>query len=349
MCEQTAKESNEIFCLNSEFSTTRMVTRQEPVIENHSEDQFETKLFLPEGESRQGEGGLRTQGYFKKSLTDKPLISVITVVFNGEKYLEETIQSVTNQTYDNVEYIIVDGRSTDDTLDIIQKYKHAIDYWVSEKDKGIYNAMNKGIELCSGEIIGIINSDDYYAKDALEYVVNVYKKTNKPCVIYGNLIKIDDKNSRAFFQGDMTSSAFRNAIEQINHPTCFVDRSLYLMFGNFDEYFEMGADRELFFRFYNYNVNFEYIPKVIAFFRLGGVTSQINIVKSIRRLKQIFLIYKTHGISYNKIIFKLSKKILRNTLKILLLKLLTQQDANTVRILWISIKNKLYNKIHKIT
>lgn len=90
------------------------------------------------------EGGLRTHGYFKQSLPNKPLITVVTVVFNGEKHLEDTILSVLNQTYDNVEYIIIDGRSTDGTVDIIKKYEGQLDYWVSEKDEGIYDAMNKG-------------------------------------------------------------------------------------------------------------------------------------------------------------------------------------------------------------
>ena len=122
------------------------------------------------------QGGLRTRGIFKHSSNIKPLISVITVVLNGEKYLEEAILSVVKQTYDNVEYIIIDGGSTDKTIDIIRKYEHLIDYWISEKDNGLYNAMNKGIALSRGEFIGFVGSDDYLHLDTLEKLAKVAKK-----------------------------------------------------------------------------------------------------------------------------------------------------------------------------
>ncbi|MDW8003136.1 MAG: glycosyltransferase, partial [Deltaproteobacteria bacterium] len=177
-------------------------------------------LFLPEGEGRKGEGGLRTKGYFKfsyklmedglwymcdldgnpvkpapedaqesikdylKSLKERnpeidldtikelPLITVITVVLNGEKYLEETIQSVINQTYPNVEYVIIDGGSTDGTLDIIKRYEDYIDYWVIEKDRGIYDAMNKGILCTVGNFVYFLGiGDKLYQCDVISDVV----------------------------------------------------------------------------------------------------------------------------------------------------------------------------------
>jgi glycosyltransferase involved in cell wall biosynthesis len=151
---------NDIICLDNNYSTTKLLIKEKPKILHIPEDKFETILFLPEGEGRKGEGGLRTKGYFKKSYEDKPLISIVTVVFNGEKYLEETIQSVLNQTYDNVEYIIIDGGSTDGTVDILKRYDDKIDYWVSEKDSGIYDAMNKGIDVATGQWINFINIGD---------------------------------------------------------------------------------------------------------------------------------------------------------------------------------------------
>lgn len=114
------------------------------------------------------------RNHFKQSYEDKPLISIITVVYNSEKYLEETIQSVIYQTYDNVEYIIIDGGSTDGTLDIIRKYENQIDYWVSEKDRGIYDAMNKGLQACSGDYVWFINAGDrIYKKDTIENMLDI--------------------------------------------------------------------------------------------------------------------------------------------------------------------------------
>ena len=162
----------EVTTINPSYGTTRTVTRQQPVIEKQAEDKFETFLFLPEGAARQGEGGLRTQGYFKTSLEGKPLITVVTVVFNGEQFLEETILSVMNQTYENIEYIIIDGGSTDGTLNIIKKYENSIDYWVSEYDRGIYDAMNKGIALSQGDFIGFLNADDLYNLEVIEELSN---------------------------------------------------------------------------------------------------------------------------------------------------------------------------------
>ena len=144
---------DEMICIDKNYSTTRLLTREQPSIENNPEDKFESVLFLPEGEDRKGDGGLRTKGLFKTGLADKPLVTVVTVVFNGEKHLEETIQSVINQTYDNVEYIIIDGGSTDGTVDIIKKYEDKISYWISESDKGISDAFNKGVTSVTGEYI----------------------------------------------------------------------------------------------------------------------------------------------------------------------------------------------------
>ena len=166
-------------CLDEKYSTTKQLIQEKPETINNQNDKFETILFLPERENRKGEGGLRKKGYFKRSFKNKPLISIITVVFNGEKHLEEAIQTVINQTYDNVEYIIIDGGSTDKTIDIIKKYEDKIDYWISEKDKGISDAFNKGIKVSRGDYINFQgDGDGFYSSDSLEKVfqnINPYE------------------------------------------------------------------------------------------------------------------------------------------------------------------------------
>ena len=109
-----------------------------------------------------------------------PLVSIITVVFNGEKYLAQTIESIAAQSYNNLEYIIIDGGSTDGTREIIKQYEHIIERWISESDRGLYDAMNKGIALATGEIIGILNSDDLYFKNTVLKVVEKYREIQQP-------------------------------------------------------------------------------------------------------------------------------------------------------------------------
>jgi glycosyltransferase involved in cell wall biosynthesis len=121
------------------------------------------------------QGGLRTKGFLKKSNANEPLISIITVVFNDEKYIEDTILSVINQTYANLEYIVIDGGSSDKTKQIINKYDNKIDCWISEPDEGIYDAMNKGIELVSGEWVNFVNSSDTLDFDAYSIISNCLK------------------------------------------------------------------------------------------------------------------------------------------------------------------------------
>ncbi len=135
-------------------------------------------------------GGLRTHGIKKTSSNERPLITIVTVVYNGEKTLEQTILSVLNQSYENLEYIIIDGLSTDGTLDIIKKYEDKIDYWQNEPDKGIYDAMNKGIVLSSGEWINFMNSGDLFYDDMVLTKISPYLAKTKASVIYGNSVSI---------------------------------------------------------------------------------------------------------------------------------------------------------------
>ena len=134
--------------------------------------------------------GERIIGEYKMISEQSVKVSIITVVFNGGNTIEQTINSVRTQNYENIEYIIIDGDSTDNTREIIQRYRNDIDIFISEKDEGLYYAMNKGLILASGEIIGIINSDDLYAEEAVSKIVEYYNKNN-PDVIFGDAIWFD--------------------------------------------------------------------------------------------------------------------------------------------------------------
>lgn len=135
------------------------------------------------------DGGLRKKNIFKKSFKDNPLITIITVVYNNEKFLEESIQSLHKQNYNNYEHIIIDGGSTDGTLDIIKKYESKVDYWCSEKDKGIYDAFNKGMQLAKGEYLGFLNSDDCFSNNTLEILNRYIKKNPKIDFFFGAVKK----------------------------------------------------------------------------------------------------------------------------------------------------------------
>ncbi len=285
-----------VSCLDPKYSTTRRVSKARPVIENKPEDKFETVLFLPEGEGRQGEGGLRTQGYFKKSEPDKPLITVITVVFNGEQFLEETILSVINQTYDNVEYIIIDGGSTDGTLDIIKKYEERIDYWVSERDEGIYGAMNKGGWLSLGIFIAYVNADDFLYKTTLQALVNEYTQLDfdysfGPVDIYeANKLRgtVYPEQNAHYCLGEYLRMP-------TPHQSFFVKGALFRMSGGFDQTFKLRADYDLILRVMMISDKKWYFEHAVGGFRLGGASG------SYRTFIESFKLLKQHGVGSAKV------------------------------------------------
>lgn len=151
-----------------------------------SKEPFNTIDRIP---SSTAEGGLRVKNIVKKNQLNKPLITIITAVLNAEKYLEECILSLHAQKYENYEHIIIDGGSTDRTLEIIKKYEDKIDYWCSQKDKGIYDAFNKGMQLANGEYIGFLNSDDYYSSNTLDLLENYIKKYPEKDFFFGAVKK----------------------------------------------------------------------------------------------------------------------------------------------------------------
>jgi glycosyltransferase involved in cell wall biosynthesis len=217
-----------------------------------------------------------------------PLISIITVVKNGKKHLEQTILSVLGQTYNNIEYIVIDGASNDGSVEIIKKYEKQLAFWISEPDSGIYNAMNKGITHATGEYIGIINSDDFYEPNAVKTIVNELQNNMLPDIVFGNLYMINpnltEKQLQTYKKGEKLYKSF-----SIWHPTVFVKKESYNQWGNFNEAFKLAADYELLLRFNKNGAAFKYINKTIANFREGGQSYYNNILK-----KERFRIHKMH-------------------------------------------------------
>lgn len=234
---------------------------------NATENTYEPLLLFLGNEDRKAEGGLRIKSCFKTSDPDKPLISIITVVYNGEKYLEQTIQSVLNQTYDNIEYIIIDGGSRDRTLDIIRQYEDVIDYWVSEKDNGISDAFNKGIRYAQGELIGIINADDWYEEGCIQNLIDNFSKAD---ILYGNLQYWKNYDKGALFLPNKPDLLKKEMV--LNHPAIFVKKDVYKKFGLFREDFRYAMDYELLLRFWKNNVSFFYINTVLSNMRYEGIS-----------------------------------------------------------------------------
>ena len=138
-------------------------------------------------------GGQRVKGYNKHSKDKQPLVSVVTVVMNSVNTIEETIISVLHQSYNNIEFIIIDGVSTDGTLDVIREYDTKIDYWISEADNGIYDAMNKGLELAKGDYIHFLNADDHYVHSRIiQLIVDKFNETSCQCIV-GSVLMLDKK------------------------------------------------------------------------------------------------------------------------------------------------------------
>ncbi|SIT67235.1 Glycosyl transferase family 2 [Ectothiorhodosinus mongolicus] len=272
--------------LDPAYSTTRLVRKVAPeVVESElkaahkPEDQFETIIFQPEGEGCRAVGGLRTKGYFKKSSEEKPLITVITVVFNGEQYLEETILSVIKQAYDNVEYIIIDGGSSDGTLDIIRKYEHAIDYWLSESDDGIYYAMNKGIRLALGDIIGLVNADDVIYLHTVENIAEALLAEHNAGFTMAP-VELAYLDGKVF--GIVKPLANYEIYERMwnempsPHQGVYVRINIYKNLGLFNEKYALSADYDYLLRLLLAHIKYACMDQPVGFFRSGGLSGGLQ-------------------------------------------------------------------------
>jgi glycosyltransferase involved in cell wall biosynthesis len=201
-----------------------------------------------------------------------PKVSIITVVFNGAQHIEQTIKSVISQDYSNIEYIIIDGGSTDGTQEIIKKYEQDIAFWISEKDTGIYNAMNKGWRKSTGDIIAILNADDYYLDNTISKVVKSFIDS-KAEVVYGNLTKLRGIGEKTFFKEVYPNLDIMEQTMGIFHPSTFVSRKIYDELGGYNEQYKLSSDYDFLLRAFKKSVQFNYLNESLSVFRIGGISN----------------------------------------------------------------------------
>lgn len=244
---------------------------------NNLNDKPDSSFQPDNNEKHQTVGGLRTQNIYKHSLPGKPLITVITVVYNGAATLRDTIESVINQRYDNIEYIVIDGGSSDATIDILRQYDQFIDYWLSEKDAGIYDAMNKGILLSSGEYVGMLNSDDMFkSEQVVQDIVDSFNKTQVDAVF--SCLTIVDKNNLNKTLRNYRVSQFTPAWLRIGimppHPTFYCKKSCYEKAGKYKLDYDIAADFEMLVRLLiKQKISWSFMDKISVIMRSGGVSN----------------------------------------------------------------------------
>ena len=243
-------------------------------------------------------------------------ISIITVSYNSEKFIESCINSLLSQSYKNVEYIIIDGASKDNTLNIIKKYSDQISVIVSEPDQGIYDAMNKGIKIAKGDIIGFLHSDDLYANsEILRKVHDIFNIDETLEACYADLIYVKQFNIskivRYFKSGKFIKGLFQKGWCP-PHPTFFVRRSIYNSYGGFDLNYRFASDIDLMMRFLEiHNIKVTHVPEVWIKMRIGG-TSNKNLKNIWLQNQEILKSFNKNGLNTNLIFFFLHKIISRS-------------------------------------
>lgn len=226
-------------------------------------------------------------------------VSIITATYNSASTIKDTILSVKQQTYKNVEHIIVDGSSTDNTLHLLQHFGHSGPL-LSEKDKGIYDAMNKGLAIANGDIIGILNSDDFYPHaHVIEKVVKAMSATDCDAV-YGDLVYVDAHHAtkvlRKWIAGGYSKKQFYNGWMP-PHPTFFVKKEVYEKYGNFNLEFKSSSDYELLLRFMFLNdIKVKYLPGVLVHMRAGGHSNR-SLRNRLAAHKEDYMAWSSNGIS----------------------------------------------------
>jgi glycosyltransferase len=242
-----------------------------------------------------------------------PKISLITAVYNNERHIESAIKSASEQTYSNIEYIVIDGGSTDRTLDVINRHRDKIHQFVSEKDKGIYDALNKGINRATGDVIGFLHSDDLLESNTvIEKIASAFQ-TNEIDGVYSDLDYVTEGNNGFRIVRHWKSKPFTSSLLMAGwmppHPTLFLKKSVYEKTGLFNLNYRISADYDFILRtFAQKEFKFHYLPQVNVKMRIGGESNR-NLERIIKKSKEDYAILKSHGYSaiYSLLYKNLSK------------------------------------------
>lgn len=241
-------------------------------------------------------------------------VSIITATYNSARTVKDTIDSVLSQDYPNIEYIVIDGASEDDTAKVVHSYQGRISQFISEPDSGMYDAMNKGIRVATGDVIGILNSDDFYINDqVISSIVKTLKSDNTDSA-FGDLVYVDPNNLskviRYYSSANFNPKKFAYGWMPA-HPTFFVKRAVYEKYGLFQTDYKIAADYELLTRFLaKYKISYSYIPEVMVRMRTGGASTS-NLMSNWVLNQEILRACSENGVSTNliKVLSKYFKKV----------------------------------------
>ena len=235
-------------------------------------------------------------------------ISIITISFNSAKTIEATLNSVLNQTYKNIQHIIIDGNSSDQSVQICKKFPH-VSKIISEEDSGVYNAFNKGLEIANGDVVGFLNSDDtFYNNNSLQTIVDGFKKGID--AVHGNLKFYNHKNKviRNWISKPFEKGAFKKGWMPA-HPTFYCRKNIYNKYGNYNELFKIAGDFELMLRFIETkNIKTMFIDKNLVKMKAGGISNS-GFISKIKILNEEFFAFDLNKISLNKFSYLINKAV----------------------------------------
>jgi len=234
-------------------------------------------------------------------------ITIITVCYNRKNTIEKAIKSVLEQDYDNIEYIIIDGNSTDGTKEIIESYRDRISQFISEPDSGMYDATNKGLQLATGDVIGLMHSDDeFYDESVISRIVNRFKNDQSTDGVYGDGVYVSNDNEERMIRnrigGDFSLKRIKSGWLPL-HPTVYLKKSIIDKYGVYNINFKIASDTEFLLRYlYKYKIKVSYINTYIVKMRMGGMST--NFKRAFEVFNEDYKIYKLYGLGPLPVVFQ---------------------------------------------